>query len=101
MSYDALLINTCDLIKQTLDKWNRATEVVVAAAEPCRFEFGHRIARGPGGEDIVCTATVFFKTGTTMKENYKIRYSGREYDVVDIQRPQDSAAEHHVEVLVK
>lgn len=101
MSYDSLLVNTSDIIQESVDKWNRKSESIIAADEPCRFEFGHVIARGPAGEDIVCSATVFYRKGTTINLSCKVRYSGRIYKVVDVQRPQDSSGEHHVEVLVK
>lgn len=100
MSYDGLLINTCDLVNETKDKWGRITATVVTAGVPCRIEHGYRTVVDFKGEERLATAVVFFKSGQAISQDTRVRINGRDHGILDIQRPQDSVTEHHVEVAI-
>lgn len=100
MSFDALLINTCDLIRISIDKWNRPTEHVTADVK-CRIEYGHQLVRDFKGEHVLSTAVVFFEPDVTIDHKYKIRFGSVDHAIINIQRPQNGSSIHHIEVLIK
>jgi len=97
MSYNSLLINTCDLITITENKWKDRTTTTENAV-PCRFEWKNRVVRNFEGEQVVSSGTVFFKSGVTIDATTKIVFDGRSFAVLNIRKPANSASWHHIEV---
>jgi len=100
MSYVGLLINQCDVIQKTKDKYGRLTGEVVASGVKCRWMYGMKRVLDDRGEEAMAAAKVFFLPTVTLDTNYFLRYNGIEYKIIKILRPQDSVALHHVEVYV-
>ena len=106
MSYNSLLIELCDLVQVTETKWGDRTETTTAGV-PCRFVWkqrivrnmqGDRIVRNMQGEEQMSAGRVFFKKGVTIKATTKILFDGERFGVLQIRKPADSTARHHIEV---
>lgn len=99
MSYDSLLINTCDIIQRTPDKWGQTSDVIQAGVK-CRIMYGNRLVRDFNGEEVLSSAKIFFRSTVNIGHEDMIRFGGVKHAVLKILRPQDSIAIHHVEVYV-
>jgi len=97
MSYNSLLIELCDLVQVTETKWGDRTETTTVDI-PCRFVWKQRIVRNMQGEEQMSAGRVFFKTGVTIKATTKILFDGERFGVLQIRKPADSIARHHIEV---
>lgn len=100
MSYDGLLVNTCDLIKETKDAYGRKTGEAVTAGEKCRWMWGLRRVEITEGVVIMSIAKVFFRKTVVIDTEYFLGYGGKRFKVIKILKPQNSAVMHHVEVYV-
>jgi hypothetical protein len=99
MSYNTLLINTCDVEHSTLDKWGEPTTSQTLGVK-CRIEFGNKIIRNALGEAVVSAACVFFKASVVLEESDRLYFQGRWHGIQRIDRVQDSVNVHHVEAWV-
>ena len=97
MSYNSLLIETCDLVQITETKWGDRTETTTVGV-PCRFVWKQRIVRNMQGEEQMSAGRVFFKNGVTIKATTKILFDGERFAVLQMRKPADSTARHHIEV---
>jgi len=97
MSYNSLLIELCDLVQVTETKRQDRSETTTADV-PCRFVWKQRIVRNMQGEEQMSAGRVFFKTGVTIKATTKILFDGERFGVLQIRKPADSTARHHIEV---
>lgn len=100
MSYNSLLINTCNPVEKLVDQYGRLTGETVFPGEKCRWMFGLRRVLDDRGEEIISVAKVFFLPTATIETHFYLRYNGRDYKIVKILEPQDSTALHHKEVYV-
>jgi len=100
MSYSGLLINTCDIIQRTFDKWNEPSETVQSDIR-CRYIRHHKLIRNIEGEEILSSGKFFFESSVNIGHEDIIRFNGVKYSVVEIRRVQNSSALHHIEVYVK
>jgi len=100
MSYNSLLINTCDAVRKNLDQYGRITGETVWPGLKCRWMFGLRRVLDDKGEEIISLAKVFFLPTANIQTHFYLRYSGREYKIIKVLEPQDSTALHHKEVYV-
>jgi len=100
MSYTGLLINTCDIIQRTFDKWNEPSETTQNNIK-CRYMRHHKLIRNIEGEEILSTGKFFFDTSVSIGHEDIIRFNGTKYSIVEIRKVQNSAALHHIEVYVK
>ena len=50
------------------------------------------------GEEQMSAGRVFFKNGVTIKATTKILFDGERFGVLQIRKPADSTARHHIEV---
>lgn len=101
MSYSSLLIHTCDVLDRTFDWKGRATEAVTPKVK-CRIEHKARIVKVSGANgvvDVQSPTTVFFKLSAAIKPEARLRFEGREHGILEIQKPANSVADHHIEVL--
>jgi len=99
MSYDGLLINTCSIKRRSFDKWGEATEAIVSNIS-CRFMNIIKRVTDYSGEERVSAGKFFFKANIDIYHTDLIVYNDREYAVLKINKPQDSASSHHIEVWV-
>jgi len=97
MSYNSLLIETCDIIQITETKWGDRTETTTVGV-PCRFVWKQKIVRNMQGEEQMSAGRVFFKNGVTIKATTKILFDGERFAVLQMRKPADSTARHHIEV---
>ena len=97
MSYDSLLIEICDLVQITETKWGDRTESTTVGV-PCRFVWKQKIVRNMQGEEQMSAGKVFFQKGVTIKATTKILFDGERFAVLQIRKPADSTARHHIEV---
>jgi len=102
MSYNGLLINTCDLKKVAVDKWGARSEVIEVGVV-CRTMLSIKIVRNLRGEEVPSTAKQFFKKTRTIEPDYEVRLQGetRWRGILKILRPQDSIGHHHTEVYLE
>jgi len=100
MSYPGLLINTCDIIQRTFDKWNEPTEVIQSNIK-CRFMRNHKLIRNIEGEEVLSSGKFFFESSVNIGHEDMIRFNNIKYSVVEIRKVQDSSSLHHIEVYVK
>jgi len=97
MSYNSLLIELCDLVQITETKRQDRSETTTVDV-PCRFVWKQRIVRNLQGEEQMSAGRVFFKKGVTIKATTKILFDGERFGVLQIRKPADSTARHHIEV---
>lgn len=99
MSYDSLLINTCDLIESVLDKWNVPT-ITVTAGVKCRIMYGYRLVRNVHGEEVVSFAKLFFLKTQALNNAMKVKIASVEHPIIKLSVHQDDTASHHKEVYI-
>jgi uncharacterized protein YdeI (YjbR/CyaY-like superfamily) len=100
MSFDSLLINTCDLIDKTTVAWSEETETLRAGIV-CRIQYGNKWIRSYKGESVLSTALIFFQPTLVIGFQTRVVFDGREHAILNISKPQDSVAIHHLEVYVE
>ena len=100
MSYAGLLINTCDIIQRTFDKWNEPTETVQSNIK-CRYMRHHKVVRNVEGEEVLSTGKFFLDASVNISHEDIIRFNDIKYSVIEVREVQNSAALHHIEVYVK
>jgi len=99
MSYDSLLINTCSIKRRSIDKWGEVSETTITGI-PCRFMNIVKRITDYNGEEKVSAGKFFFRASVIIYHSDLITYDGRNYAVLKINKPQDSASHHHTEVWV-
>jgi hypothetical protein len=100
VSYNALLINTCNIETVTKDKWGSPASTVVVTGENCRINYANKIVRDFKGQEVLSLARVFFKSTVALTEASRLYFDGRWHGIQRIERSQNSVAIHHVEVWV-
>ena len=100
MSYNSLLINTCNIRNSAKDKWGNLTSDVITTGEKCRIVYANKVVRDFKGQEVLSTAQVFFKSAALITENSELEFDGRWHGIQTIDRAQDSANIHHLEVRV-
>jgi len=100
MSFNSLLINTVTIRLETKDKWGKIASTVDHAAIPCRIVYKNRIVRNSLGQEVLSSATVYFKTSAPIEEGALIFFEGRWHGIQAITRAQNAHALHHFEVAV-
>lgn len=107
MSYDALLIHTCDLIDKGGGAWGEPS-LTVYSDIVCRIMYGNMKVKDFRGEEVVSYAKLFFKIDQNIRQTMLVRIYDtnepakfREHDIVKISRPSDSVKIHHMEVWIK
>lgn len=100
MSYDALLLNTCSLVNNTLDKWGDTSATVVTADVACRIMYTNQIVKDFKGQEVVAHAKIFFKKDQTIEYSTLVRIGTDDRPIVKISKPQDSVEIHHKEVWI-
>jgi hypothetical protein len=100
MSFDSLLIDTSDIIDRVLDKWGGLVSETVTPAVPCRIEYKNRLLRDFKGEEVLSYAQVFYRPDVALSQNSRIRFDGKEWSPIRLERQQDSVGIHHIEVWV-
>jgi len=99
-SYDDLLINTCSLVNDTLDKWGDVASTVVTAGVKCRIMYTNKIVKDFKGQEVVAHAKIFFKKDQTIAYSTIVRIGTDDRPIVKISKPQDSVEIHHKEVWI-
>jgi len=99
MSFDALLINTSNLIRLAIEDFGETSETAEADVK-CRIEYSNRIVRNFKGEEVVSLAKIFYPPDTDIDELTLVEFDGRRHGILRIDRPQDSKKQHHLEVYV-
>jgi len=100
MSFDALLIDRCDIVRRSHDRWGAVVVEAVDLDVRCRWVYKSKLVRDFHGEEVMSYAQVFFAPTVALGPNDQLRYEGREWSPVRIHRPADSSRRHHVEVYV-
>lgn len=100
MSYTSLLINTCDVVHRTLDKWGAVVAMWTESGVKCRIGYKTQLIRDFKGEQVISYAEVFFLTSANVGHNDRLFFDGREWSILKFQRQQDSVNVHHKEVFV-
>lgn len=100
MSFDSLLINICDIVDRHTTDWSEETETIQLGIV-CRIEYGNKWIRSYKGETVLSTARIFYKPTTVIGFQSRVRFDGRDHAVLNISKPQDSVAIHHLEVYVE
>ena len=100
MSFNALLINTADIRIETKDKWGKIASTTDPPAVPCRIVFKNRIVRNSLGQEVLSSATVYFKPTAPIEEGALLFFEGRWHGIQAITRAQNAYALHHFEVAV-
>jgi hypothetical protein len=100
MSFDSLLINHCDIVHREHDKWGKVSVIAIDIDVVCRIEYQNRLVRDFRGEEVVSYARLFFKPTVNLSQNDQLRFDGREWSPVRLERQQDSLVIHHLEVYV-
>jgi hypothetical protein len=100
VTYDSLLINTCDIETVTKDKWGKPASTATVTGVTCRITYSNRIVRDFKGQEVLSAAKVFFKAAVALVEGSRLFFDGRWHGILLIDRAQNSTAIHHVEVTV-
>jgi hypothetical protein len=101
MSFNSLSsINTCLIETKTKDKWGNIISTVISAPQPCRIVYSNRIVRDFKGQEVVSTATIFFRKAIVIVAGQRLFFDNRWHGIQKIGRPQNSTAIHHREVWV-
>jgi hypothetical protein len=101
MSFDSLSgINTCLIETKTKDKWGNVISTAISAPQKCRIEYSNRIVRDFKGQEVLSTATIFFRASIVVVEGQRLFFDGRWHGIQKISRPQNSTVLHHREVWV-
>jgi hypothetical protein len=100
MSYNSLLLNTCDIETATKDKWGNLTTAPVTAGVKCRIVYANRVVRDFKGQEVLSTARVYFKATAPVTEESRLYFDGRWHGIQTIERNQDGTKIHHLEVAV-
>ena len=68
----------------------------------CRVEDVTQVVRDSTGTEVISTATLFVGPGVTLPGESRVTLpSGRVTTVIEVARPRDRNAEHHLEVKLR
>ena len=99
MSFNSLLINEISIITKSRTDWGDETETLATGVKS-RVMFNNQVVRDFRGEEVVSVGKVFLKPDEIVKADSIIIIDGVRYSVLKINRPQNSATKHHIELYI-
>ncbi len=106
MSFDSLLINTCDILAFTVgapDAYGNLvkTWVTVYDDELCRWSTPSNREVKVGAEVVIADLQLFLGVNTVISEQNRVILDGATYEVLSAADRQNGSANHHVECLLR